>query len=396
VISKLTLILYELNKEDMSNKPEHHPETLTAQALGWVDPTTRSIVPPIYPSASYERAPDGTYPGGHSYTRDQNPTYDQVELLLSRLEGGEAALLFSSGMAATTTVFETLDHGDHVIAPEDMYWTTQRWLEELARRGRISLELVPNGNMEALEGLLRPGRTKIVWVETPANPTCSVTSISETASAAHRAGARLVVDSTLSTPVLCRPIEHGADLVVHSATKQLNGHADVLAGALITARRDKMWERLTHDRGYRGAVLGPFEAWLLMRGIRTLFLRVHRSAETAMKVAEWLNANSEVREVFYPGLRSHPGHAIAASQMSHGFGMLVSFRLWGGAPAARRVAGSLRIFKNATSLGGVESLVEHRAPVEGPTTRVPADLLRLSVGIESVDDLLADLDQAIS
>ena len=373
-----------------------HPETLAAQALGWVEPATRSVVPAIYPSTLYERAPDGSYPGGHTYTRDENPTYEQAEALLTRLEGGEGALLFASGMAAATTVFETLDAGDHVVAPEQMYWTLQGWLEELAGRGRIALDLVPNGDLGAREAALRPGRTKIVWVETPANPSTAITDIAEAAEAAHAAGARAVVDGTTSTPVLCRPIEHGADLVVHSATKQLNGHADVLAGAVVTARRDAWWERIAHDRGYRGAVLGPFEAWLLLRGMRTLFLRVPRSAESALRVAERLATHSAVAEVHYPGLPSHPGHAVAARQMSGGFGMLLSFRPRGGATGAKRVAGSLRLFRNATSLGGVESLVEHRAPVEGPGTRVPDDLLRLSIGIESVEDLLADLDRALA
>ena len=380
----------------MPDDPHDRPATLAAQAFGLVEPTTRSIVPAIYPSTTYERAPDGSYPGGHTYTRDQNPTYDQAEALLSRLEGGQGALLFSSGMAAATTIFETLEMGDHVVAPEQMYWTIQRWLQELAGRGRIVLDLVPNGDQAALETVLRPGRTKIVWVETPANPTCAMTDIAATAAAAHAAGARVVADSTVCTPVLCRPIEHGADLVMHSATKQLNGHGDVLAGALITAGRDELWERVTHDRGYRGAVLGPFEAWLLLRGMRTLFLRVPHSARCAQRIAEWLAQQPAVSEVFYPGLPSHPGHAVAVRQMSGGFGMLLSFRLRGGPEVAKRVAGGLRLFKNATSLGGVESLVEHRAPVEGPGTRVPDDLLRLSVGIEAVEDLLADLEQALS
>ena len=231
----------------MPDQPPDHPSTLAAQALGWVDPTTRAIVPPISPSATYERAKDGTYPGGHTYTRDQNPTYDQAEALLARLEGGEGALLFSSGMAAATTVFETLDTGDHVIAPVEMYWTIQRWLEELSGRGRILLDLVPNGDIAALRTALRPGVTKIVWVETPANPTCAITDLAATVEAAHAAGARVVADSTLCTPVLCRPIEHGVDLVMHSATKQLNGHADVLAGVLVTARRDVHWDRIAHD-----------------------------------------------------------------------------------------------------------------------------------------------------
>jgi cystathionine gamma-synthase len=376
--------------------PREHPETLAAQALGWVEPTSRSVVPAIYPSTTYERARDGSYPGDHTYTRDQNPTYEQAEALLNRLEGGEGALLFASGMAAATTVFETLEAGDHVVAPEQMYWTIQRWLEELAGRRRIALDLVPNGDLGALEAALRPGRTKIVWVETPANPSTAITDIAEAAEAAHVAGARVVADGTTATPVLCRPIEHGADLVVHSATKQLNGHADVLAGAVITARRDAWWDRIAHDRGYRGAVLGPFEAWLLLRGMRTLFLRVARSAESALRIAEGLAAHPAIAAVHYPGLPSHPGHAVAARQMSGGFGMLLSFSPRGGEAAAKRVAGSLRLFRNATSLGGVESLVEHRAPVEGPGTRVPDDLLRLSIGIESVEDLLADLDRALA
>ena len=380
----------------MSDDSRDHPATLAAQALGRVEPLTRSIVPALYPATTYERAPDGSYPGGHTYTRDQNPTYDQAEALLSRLEGGQGALLFSSGMAAATTIFETLDTGDHVVAPEQMYWTMQRWLEQLAARGRIALDVIPNGDQTALKAALRPGHTKIVWVETPANPTCAITDIAATAEAAHAAGARVVADSTLCTPVLSRPIEHGADLVMHSATKQLNGHADVLAGALITAQTDELWDRISHDRGYRGAVLGPFEAWLLLRGMRTLFLRVPHSARSAQRIAEWLIRQPMVSEVFYPGLPSHPGHAVAVRQMSGGFGMLVSFRLRGGAEDAKRVAGGLRLFKNATSMGGVESLVEHRAPVEGPGTRVPDDLLRLSVGIEAVEDLLDDLAQALS
>lgn len=370
--------------------------TLAAQALGWTDPQTRAVVPPLVASAPYERAPDGSYPGGHSYTRDQNPTYDQAEALLARLEGGAAALLFSSGMAAATTVFEPLPLGAHVVAPTQMYWTIRRWLEQLVAAGRIDVDFVPNGDAAALRAALRTNETQIVWVETPANPMCTVTDIAETADIAHRAGARLVVDSTVATPVLCQPLALGADLVMHSATKQLNGHSDVLAGALVTARKDDAWERLAHDRAYRGAVPGPFEAWLLLRGMRTLFLRVQASAQNAQTLAEAMSQHPAVEEVLYPGLVDHPGHAVARRQMTGGFGMMLSFRPVGGAAAARRVAGALRVFRNATSLGGVESLVEHRAPVEGPGTNVPDDLIRLSVGIEAVDDLLADLEEALA
>jgi len=381
----------------MSSKPPPvvKPATLAAQALGWVEPATRAVIPPVYPSVQYERAPDGSYPSGRSYTRDQNPTYDQAEALLARLECGAAGLLFSSGMAAATAVFETLSPADHVIAPEQMYWSIRAWLKQQAERGRLELDFVPNGDLAALARALRPGRTRLVWVETPANPMCAITDIAATARLARQAGARVVADSTMATPVLCRPIELGADLVMHSATKQLNGHSDVLAGALVTARQDELWQLIRRERALRGAVLGPFEAWLLLRGMRTLFLRVMRSAETAQRVAEALAAHAGVREVFYAGLPTHPGHAIAAAQMHGGFGAVVSFRLRGGAAAAKRVAGGLTLFRNATSLGGVESLVEHRAPVEGPHTNVPDDLLRLSIGIEDAGDLVADLTLAL-
>ena len=280
--------------------------TLAAQALGGSDPATGAVVPPLVASATYERAPDGSYPGGHTYTRDQNPTYDRCEALLARLEDGREALLFASGMAAAATVVETLAPGDHMIAPAEMYWTIRRWMQTRAAAGRFALDLVPNGDLDALRRALRPGATRIVWVETPANPTCAITDIAATAEIAHAAGARVVTDSTVATPVLCRPLRLGADLVMHSATKQLNGHSDVLAGALVTARDDDLWARIRHERANRGAVLGPFEAWLLLRGMRTVFLRVARSAENAQQVAEALAGHPDVTQALYPGLPDHP------------------------------------------------------------------------------------------
>ena len=374
---------------------EHKPETLAAQALGWHDASTHALAPSIVPSAPYERSSDGSYPGGHTYTRDQNPTYDQAEALLARLEGGVDALLFSSGMAAATTVFETLTPGDHVVAPEHMYWTIRLWLQELAASGRIALDFAPNGDSEALQALMRPGVTKIVWVETPSNPMCAVQDIAASAEIARAARAQLVVDSTVATPVLCQPLALGADFVMHSATKQLNGHSDVLAGALVCRQDNELWARVRHDRAFRGAVVGPFEAWLLLRGMRTLFLRVPAAARNAQRVAEWLTTHPGVVEVLYPGLPDHPGHVVAAQQMVGGFGMMLSFRPTGGESAARRVIAALKVFRNATSLGGVESLVEHRFPVEGSGSNVPRDLVRLSLGIEDADDLLADLEQAL-
>ena len=261
-------------------------------------------------------------------------------------------MLFSAGMAAATTVFETLDVGDHVVAPEQMYWMLRRWLQDLAGRGRIVLDLVPNGDMAALRAALRPGATRIVWAETPANPGGAVTDLAAAAAAAHEAGARLVVDNTVPTPVLCRPLEHGADLVMHSATKQLNGHSDVLAGALVTANEDDLWKRCRRERAFRGAVLGPFESWLLLRGMRTVCLRVAASARNAQWIAEAFDRHPAVSTVLYPGLPGFPGHEVARRQMDGGFGAVVSLRLKGGTVAARQVVRALRLFHNATSLGG--------------------------------------------
>ena len=375
---------------------DKHLSTRAAQALGWVDKITGAVVPPIHPSVPYERDSAGRYPAGRTYTRDHNPTYDQAEALLADLEQGSAAMLFASGMSAATTVFETLEVGDHVVAPQEMYWTIRQWLQGMVARGRLVVDFVANGDLDLMQRTVRPGVTRIVWIETPANPSGAITDIAETVTIARKAGARIVVDSTVSTPVLCRPLEHGADLVMHSATKQLNGHSDVLAGALVTKHQDEFWEHCRYERACRGAVLGPFESWLLLRGMRTLDLRVRRSSKSAQRIAEILDSHAAVSEVLYPGLTKHPGHLIAARQMHDGFGMLVSFRLHGGAVEARRVAGALHLFRNATSLGGVESLVEHRAPVEGLGTTVPDDLLRLSIGIEDPDDLVADLECALS
>ena len=370
---------------------EPKPATVVARALGWVEPATRALVPPIYPSASYVRAPDGSYPGGHTYTRDQNPTYDQVEAVLAHLEGAERAMVFASGMAAATTVFDTLRHDARVVIPRRMYWTIRRYLEG---RG-FAVAYYDNGDPDDLKRQLEGG-AELVWIETPANPTCEVTNIGIAAELAHSVGALAVADSTMATPVFTRPLEHGVDIVMHAATKQLSGHSDVLAGALLCRRVDERWERLAYERGYRGAVLGPFEAWLLLRGMRTLTLRVERSAENALAIAGALQAHDAVEQVYYAGLPEHPGHEVAAAQMHGGFGSIVSFRPRGGPDGAQQVAARLELFRNATSLGGVESLVEHRARLEGEGTPVPPDLLRLSVGIEDVDDLIDDLRAALA
>jgi cystathionine gamma-synthase len=377
-----------------TNRPKH-PETQLAQALGWVDETTGALVPPIHGATTYQRDADNNYRRGYSYTRGDNPTYAQVEALLTSLEGGEAAMVLGSGMSAATVPFMTLKSGDHVVAQSVMYWGVRAWLLGFAEQWGLEVDLVAPNDTEGLAAAIKPGRTKLVWIETPANPTFECIDIAATAEMAHAAGARLCVDSTVATPILTRPIEHGADLVMHSATKYLNGHSDVLAGALIAARDDDWWAKLKEIRAFHGKVLGPMEAWLLLRGMRTLHLRVRQSSENAMAIARRFDGHPKISRVLYPGLESAPGHEIAARQMNGGFGGMLSMQFVGGEAAAIAVAEKVKVIKRATSLGGVESLVEHRASIEGAGTPVPFDLLRFSVGVEHADDLIADLEQAI-
>ena len=369
-------------------------ETLTAQGLGRVDPNTRALVPGIHPATTYERDADGGYSSGRAYTRPHNPTYDEVEELLAQLEAGRAAMVFGSGMAAATAVFQTLYPGDHVVVPRVMYWALRGWLVDFAVSAGLDVEFVDTTSTAELQAAMRPGKTRLLWLETPANPTWEVTNIRAAIEIARSVGARVAVDSTVATPVLCKPIELGADLVVHSATKYLNGHSDVLAGVVVTAHEDSSWQRLRTWRRDGGAVLGPFEAWLLLRGMRTLFLRVQRASATALRIARHFETHASV-SVLYPGLESHPQHAIAAEQMSGGFGGMLSMRHRRGEAAAMATAARVQVFKRATSLGGVESLIEHRASIEGPSTPVPADLLRLSIGLEDPEDLIADLEHAL-
>ena len=371
------------------------PETLAAQALGRVDVATGAIIPPLHPSTTFERAPDLGYPHARSYARADNPTFDIAAETLTALEGGAHTLLFASGMAAATAVFLSLAPGDHVVAPRVMYWALRSWLMGFAVRWGLDVELVDTHDPDALARAVKSGRTKLVWIETPANPLWTVTDIAAAAEIAHRAGARLAVDSTVATPVLTRPLALGADIVMHSATKYLNGHSDVVMGTLTTARQDDGWQRIRQNQVQHGGIPGTFEAWLLQRGLRTLFPRVAWQCGSALRIARHLTGHPRVAEVLYPGLETHPGHAVAARQMQGGFGGMLSVRVRGGAEAAVRTAGAVEVWTRATSLGGVESLIEHRASVEGPGSPVPDDLLRLSVGLEAGDDLIADLDQAL-
>ncbi len=370
-------------------------ETLAAQAMGVVDSETGALVPPLYPATTYETHPDGSLRDGRAYTRADNPTYDPAEQSLNMLEGGAGGILFASGNAAATAVFQSLLPGDHVLVSRILYWGIRKWLAEFAVTWGLDVEFVDVTDLEALRAALRPGVTRLLWLETPANPTWEITDIAAATEIAHAAQVCVAVDNTVPTPVLTRPIELGADVVVHSATKYLNGHSDVLAGAVVTARLDPFWERIRSWRRNAGAMLGPFEAWLLQRGMRTLFVRVRRASETALMLARQLQGHPALKAVLYPGLPSHPGHATAARQMHGGFGGMLSVRVAGGAEQALAVTAAARVFKRATSLGGVESLIEHRLSTEGPSSPVPGDLLRLSVGLETPEDLLADLAAAL-
>jgi cystathionine gamma-synthase len=379
----------------MTAKPLH-PATIAAQGLGWTDPATGAVVLPVHIATTFQRDPDNRYRRGRSYGRADNPTYDQPQALLTALEGGADTLLFSSGMAAAAAVFQSLPRGAHVVAPKVMYWGLRGWLRNFAEGWGIAADFVDATSPEALRAAIRPGETRLVWIETPANPLWSVTDIAAAGEIAHAAGALLAVDSTAATPVLTRPLALGADLVMHSATKYLNGHSDVIAGSLTTARKDAFWERLVAARSGGGAILGGFEAFLLLRGMRTLFPRVERACRSAQQIAEALSAHPRVREVLYPGLPTHPGHVTAARQMEGGFGGMLSIRVTGGAEAAIAAAAKVEVWQRATSLGGVESLIEHRASIEGSDSPVQPDLLRLSVGIEHPDDLIGDLDAALA
>ncbi|MGV8886004.1 MAG: trans-sulfuration enzyme family protein [Microbacteriaceae bacterium] len=372
-----------------------HPESVVAQALGWVDEKTRAINPSIHMSSTFLRDEDNGYSSGRVYMRDQNPAFDQAEAVINELEGGHQTLLFASGMAAATAVFQALEPGDHVLAPTVMYWSLRNWLLGFATTWGLDVELIDMTDAAAVQAAIRPGSTALVWVETPANPLWTVTDIAATAEIAHAAGALLAVDSTAATPVITKPIDFGADIVMHSATKYLNGHSDLTAGTVTTRADTEHWQRVRAVRAQIGGTLGSFESWLLLRGLRTLYLRVRAASASALAIAQHFDRHPLVAQVLYPGLPTSDGHEIAKRQMTDGFGGMLAIRTAGGEAAAIAVAAHTRLWKRATSLGGVESLIEHRASIEGAGSPVPTDLLRLSVGIEHVDDLVADLEKAL-
>jgi cystathionine gamma-synthase len=378
----------------MSNR-DLRPETIAAHALKAIDEATGAIVPPIYTSTTYARDETYTPKLRENYVRNGNPTLWQAEDAIAALERGRGALLFASGMAAITTLTETIPHGAHVAAPDVMYYGTRDWFQRLENLGRIALTLFDPRDPAALAKALQKGKTDLVWIETPLNPTWDVIDIAAAAEAAHAAGAILAVDATATAAVTTQPLTLGADIVFHSATKYLNGHSDVLAGVLVAGEANARWKEIATLRTKMGSPLPPLECWLLMRGLRTVFVRYRQASANAMAIARHFEVHPKVERVLYPGLPTHPGHAIARRQMTDGFGGMLSLLVNGGFAEAQKLCTRLKVIVPATSLGGVESLAEHRKAVEGPSSPVPDNLVRLSIGIEHADDLIADLEQAL-
>jgi cystathionine gamma-synthase len=368
-------------------------ESIAVHAGGETDPATDALAPPIHLSTTFRHGAATKSPRGYVYVRERNPTQVRLETAMRELEGGAWAVEFSSGMAAGAALLENVPVGSHVVFCDDIYHSFRALAREFLPRWGVASTFADLTDPRGLEKALRPNTT-LVWLETPSNPLLKVCDIRAVARAAHRAGAQLVVDNTFATPVLQQPIALGADWVLHSTTKYCGGHSDVQGGCLVGRSPDDR-ERLVETRRVLGAVGSPFNSWLVLRGLRSLPCRMERHSRNAAAVAAALARNRAVEAVYYPGLPTHPGHAIARRQMSS-FGGMVSFTVRGGRARAVRAASRLKLFLNATSLGGVESLVEHRASMEGPDSTAPANLLRLSVGLEHPDDLIEDLEQALA
>ncbi|MCB0159166.1 MAG: PLP-dependent transferase [Caldilineaceae bacterium] len=370
-----------------------HIETLAVHAGHHVDPSTGAVMPPIHLSTTFERNADGSYTSGYVYSRSDNPNRQALEEVLAALEGGTAALTFASGMAAVQAVFMALDAGAHVVIPDDVYFGTGALVADVFGRWGLTVTAVDMTDPANVAAAMRAD-TQLVWIESPSNPQLKIADIAAIAQIAHDGGARCAVDNTWPTPILQRPLALGADIVMHSTTKYLGGHSDLLGGAVIVREQDAFYDRMHRVQTVGGAVPSPFDCWLLARSIRSLPYRMRGHCENARAVATFLAAHPRIERVNYPGLPDHPGHAIAARQMSD-FGGMLSIQVRGDAADALALTGRLRLFIRATSLGGVESLVEHRKSVEGPQSPTPDNLLRLSVGLEHPDDLIADLAQAL-
>lgn len=371
------------------------PATRAAQALHIIDERTGAISPMIDLSSTYARDENYEPRQSYIYGRSGGQTVKHAEAVLNSLEGGAGSLLFASGMAAVVALLETLDTGDHVVAPQIMYHAGMTWIHRLTQKRGIEATFFDQTDPSALANAVKPGQTRIVWIETPTNPNWDVIDIAEAVEIAHAAGAILAVDCTTAPPSTTQALALGADIVFHSATKYLNGHSDMTGGVLTTAENNALWDELEEIRSLQGSVMAGFEAWLLIRGLRTLYLRYDRASSSALKIATHFQGHKLIEAVLYPGLPSHPGHEIAKRQMTGGFGGMMSILIKGGAAQAIDVSRFTQVFVPATSLGGVESLIEHRKTNEGPHSIVADNLIRLSIGIEDVNDLIADLEQAL-
>ena len=378
----------------MKNASKLRFETLAVHAGHGVDPATGAVTPPIHLSTTFERAADGTYPHGWIYARNHNPNRDGLEAALAALEGGAACAAFASGLAAVTAVIQGLAPGDHVVAPSDIYHGTANVLKHLFAKWRVDATFIDMTSADAVAAALRP-ETKLVWIETPSNPLLRCVDIEATAAFAHRAGARAVCDNTFASPALQSPLALGCDLAVHATTKYLGGRSDVMGGAVVARADDAAFADIRTAQLYGGAVPSPFDCWLVMRSLPTLPARMQAHCANARRVAAFLQSHAQVAAVHYPGLETSPFHALARRQMRD-FGGMFSFEVKGGKDAAMAVAAAVEIFTRATSLGGVESLIEHRASIEGPDSRTPQGLLRVSIGLEHPDDLIDDLAQALA
>jgi cystathionine gamma-synthase len=369
-------------------------ETTAVHAGRHVDPATGAVTPPIHLSTTFERGADGEYPRGYSYSREDNPNRRALEECLAALEGGKQALAFASGLAVATALVQGLEPGDHILAPDDVYYGLRKVIGEVFAKSGLEASYVDMTDLDAVRQAVRPS-TRLVWVETPSNPLMTITDLAGIAGIARRANAISICDGTFATPILQRPFEQGIDMVTHSTTKYIGGHSDVVGGALITKFDNYLFERARKSQIFGGAVPSPFDCWLTLRGVDTLPYRMRAHSENAGRIAQFLEGHPAVQAVHYPGLACHAGHEIAARQMS-GFGGMLSVQVPGGRAQAMQVAARVRLFTRATSLGGAHSLIEHRASVEPIKTKTPQNLLRLSIGLENAGDLIADLEQALN
>lgn len=370
-------------------------ETIAVHAGRAIDPATGAVTPPIHVSTTFERAADGEYPLHYTYSREENPNRDALEACLAALEDGKKALVFSSGLAVVAALMQGLEPGDHLILPDDVYHGLRRVVHEVFGKWPLEISYVDLTNLAAVRDAVRP-TTRLIWVESPSNPLMKIADLGAIGEIARKANAISVCDDTFATPVLQRPFDWNIDMVMHSTTKYISGHSDVVGGALITKFDNYLFERARKSQHFAGAVPSPFDCWLTLRGINTLPLRVRAQSQNALLVARFLDNHRAVERVLYPGLPAHPGHEIAVRQMAGGFGGMLSVQVRGERAEAMAVAARVRVFTRATSLGGPHSLIEHRASVEGPQSKTPQNLLRMSIGLENADDLIQDLDQALS